>query len=120
MEDPNLVLTLKAITIRAADAFKLPYNQGRYVPPLAAADTWSRESTPATIVGDDEREGLSHQIQMSFDNDNQGFTLGKENQGCTFGKSRRCDVVLESSEQSRISRRHFRITFDDKGRLILE
>lgn len=129
-EDPNLVLTLKAITTRAADAFRLPHNQNRYVPPSAeaAADIWSRESTPATIVGDDERgdfshRDFSHQIQLTFDEDNQGYTFGKDNQGCTFGVSRRCDVVLERlkhGESSRISSRHFRITFDDQGRLKLE
>lgn len=122
--DPNLILTLKAITIRAADAFRLPHNQDRYVPhPAVAADTWSRESTPASNVGDDERGDFSHKLQLPFDKDNQGFTFGKDNQGCTFGISRRCDFVLERPKhgiRSRISSRHFRITFDDQGRLILK
>jgi hypothetical protein len=130
IEDPNLILTLKAITIHTADTFRLLYNQNRYIPPpaLVAADTWSRQSTPATTVGDDKkgdnkRRDFSYQIQVTFDKDNLGFTVGKDNLGYTFGISRSCDIVLEQpkhSISSCISSRHFFITFDNQGRLKLE
>src|SRR5438045_3183375 len=108
--EEDLILTLKSITQRACDAFKLSHNQDRYVPPSAniAADenTWSRQTTPATNAGDEERGDFSHKIQLTF---NDGHKLG-----WWFGSSRSCDILLG---RGHISNRHFCITFDDKGRL---
>jgi hypothetical protein len=108
-ENPDLILTLRSITQHASDVFKLPHNQDSYVPPSAAEDTWSRQTTPATNIGDDESGDFDHKWQLTF---NEGLEW-------SFGSSRSCDFLLGRAED-RISRRHFCIRFDDQGRPILE
>lgn len=117
MSESNLILTLKATTIRAEKAFSLAHNKDRYVGPPsddAAIDIWSRESTPATNVGDDERRDFGSQLHLTFDrkpkNMQQGFVFGSD--------PIICDVLLGRA-RDRISGRHFSITFDDQNRLVL-
>ena len=118
MEDANLILTLRASSLRAERAFSLEHNKNRYLPPAIAEPTlaaWTRGMTPATDIGDDETEDFSSQIRLAFDQE-----LKDVQQGFVFGSDpATCDILL-GPPKDRISRRHFRIAFDSQGRLILE
>lgn len=124
MEDPNLIFTLKAISGYAQEVFQRSDNQRFYIPPshhevVAAA---SRESTPATNVGDDnnaegqgdDKRGFCHQLRFTFNQKprcvERGFVFGSN--------PKTCDVLLGRPKDG-ISGSHFRITFNDKHQLVL-
>ncbi|KAK2811777.1 hypothetical protein FQN50_001815 [Emmonsiellopsis sp. PD_5] len=113
-EDPNLILTLKAESTNAARALRLPHNKARYIPPMYNDhDHTSRETTPEK-TGDDSSE--IDQLVLRFDqppgNISRGFVFGTEPD--------ECDVLLgERKYMYDISRVHFRITFDENGRVAL-
>jgi hypothetical protein len=120
-EDPNLICTLTAISEDAKQAFQESHNSRFYVPQASReiAAAASRESTPATNVGDEDdvgdgSEDRTHRLQLTFNrkprNIDQGFVFG--------GSKKTCDVVLGSPNIG-ISSSHFRITFDEKDRLVL-
>lgn len=119
-EDPNVVFTLKAISDHARDIFFNRRNERYYVrpPPLTAAT--SRESSVATNIGDEDCEGdgdkedLGQRLRFTFDQKPKNIQ-----DGWVFGSNpKTCDVFMGSSKDG-TSGSHFRITFDDQGRLVL-
>ncbi|KAF2192913.1 hypothetical protein K469DRAFT_693013 [Zopfia rhizophila CBS 207.26] len=114
----------RAIDTRTQEAFKDPQNKRFYIPPphLEVVAATSRESTPATNVGDedntegngDDSEDVSHQLRFTFDrkprNIKQGFVFGSN--------TKTCDVILGRPKDG-ISGSHVRITFNDQGLLVL-
>ncbi|MCJ1253264.1 hypothetical protein MMC24_001075 [Lignoscripta atroalba] len=125
-EDLNLIFTLKPISERAVHVFSLEHNSSRYVRAALKQIAACRGVTPATNVGDsdeedkteaedDVEEDFSSRLRFTFSQKpkdiKRGFVFG--------GSSSRCDVILGSPEDG-ISARHFKITLDDLGRLILE
>ena len=116
MDDPNLICILRPCSVRAERVFSLEHNQTRYIPPPsedALVAACSRDATPATVSGSDEKS--SSQIRLTFDqkpkNVQQGFVFGSD--------PNTCDVLLGPSK-NRISRQHFRIAFDECERLVIE
>ncbi|KAK2791719.1 hypothetical protein FQN52_004635 [Onygenales sp. PD_12] len=118
-EDPNLFLTLNAEQGSAsAMILRLPHNTERYI---ACEPTYydyrSRETTPEPHFGGAARkEAEKEQLTLRFDkppiDPSKGFMFGTG--------AEECDVWLgERKQQHDISRRHFRITFDEDGRLAL-
>ncbi|KAF9733806.1 hypothetical protein PMIN03_011750 [Paraphaeosphaeria minitans] len=114
-EDPNVVFTLRAISPDAQKWFPHPHNERYYVPPYPLDDaTTSRESTPATNIGDEDCEGDGDKLRFTFDQKPKNIQ-----DGWVFGSNpTTCDVVMGSSKGG-TSGSHFRITFDDQGRLVL-
>ena len=124
MEDPNLIMTLVAVDKWkfAEDAFLLPQNRDRYVRPTAPLDERNaipgRDATPfpgqQDVVDHDHR---THRLQLTFLKEPK-----KIDQGFVFGSDPlSCDVLLAGRRgENSISGRHFRITFDAEGRLVLE
>lgn len=118
MEDASHILTLKAASIRAEKVLAIEHNGNRYMPPpndYAAVEVWSRETTPTTNTGNEEREDFCSQLRLSFD------LLPKDIQrGFVFGSNpASCDVLLERAGGP-VSRQHFCITFDDQERVVLK
>ncbi|WEW58338.1 hypothetical protein PRK78_003806 [Emydomyces testavorans] len=116
MEDPNLILTVRATDREAAlQALQLPHNIDRYVSrhqPQGCVE--SREITP-TEEDDPDLEN-AEQLRLTFDRPPKD--IGR---GFSFGTDKDfCDVLLAAKRrQYNISGVHFYITFDMKGRLIL-
>lgn len=110
MEDPDLILTVTAADLAADNALSLLHNQSRYEPEDEVGDYASRQSTPFPDIEDN-----SCRLQLKFDRRpkdiRQGFVFGTD--------PRTCDVLIGTKETS-ISRRHFCITFDGDGRLVLK
>ncbi|KAF2834208.1 Pkinase-domain-containing protein, partial [Patellaria atrata CBS 101060] len=124
-EDPNVIFILRAISPYAQRWFQHSHNKTYYVPPphveiVAAA---SRESTPATNVGDEEEdadglgdvyEDFSPQLRFIFDQKPKNIQAGY-----VFGSNpKTCDVLIGRSIDG-ISSSHFRITFDSQAQLVL-
>ncbi|KAL8906162.1 MAG: hypothetical protein Q9207_002195 [Kuettlingeria erythrocarpa] len=115
MEDPNIILTIKACSERAVESFKLDENEARTLPSATAYNTGvSDDSSRGTTPSDDGENGMQpygSRIQLTFDNApkyiERGFTFGSDNNNC--------DVLLRSGS----SRIHFSITFDSQGFLVL-
>ena len=120
MEDPNLIATLIAVNGKKLikDAFCLPHNKARYLPPVGGIDESitisSREPTPAP----DSRESnydVTHRIHLTFSERPKDIRWGY-----SFGTDPQvCDVLLGSRGAKGISGRHFCITFDKQRRVIL-
>ena len=113
MDDPNIILNLKAISTDAKKVFKDDKNADRFIsseeaPAIENIDDCSRETTPF-----DQKQELSKpRIQLTF---NKGPK--QIERGFTFGKNlRTCDVY---TGEKFISALHFSITFDRQGRLVL-
>ncbi|KAL9041404.1 MAG: hypothetical protein Q9180_001302 [Flavoplaca navasiana] len=115
MEDPNIILTLKACSQRAIASFKLPSNKARILPSSSlhntdVSDDSSRGTTPSD-EGENETQPYGSRIQLTFDNApkyiERGFTFGAD--------QKNCDVRLLPGS----GRIHFSITFDSQGRLVL-
>ncbi|KAK5141074.1 hypothetical protein LTR04_002730, partial [Oleoguttula sp. CCFEE 6159] len=116
MEGPNTILTLVAVSDSAKAAFALSTNRDRYLPP-SFDDYSSRESTPfPNHQEESDGAGSGHRLQLAFDRPpkdiQQGFVFGTDPQ--------LCDVLLgERRGQGSISGRHFCITLDAQGRVIV-
>lgn len=118
--DPNIILVLSPADNfgRAADAFRLPHNRGRYVPP-SVDNGPSRENTPAEELTDENPpQNIEdfHRIVLTFDQE-------VKVPGCvSFGTDPNvCDVLLAPHRGGyNISYRHFCITFDHKRRPLLK
>ena len=107
--DPRLIVTLEAASITAERAWNRPDNQDRCLPASESVlDISSRESTPAP-----EQHGS--RIQLTFDdkpkNLEKGFVFGSDPQICDFFLGER---------GAGFSRRHFRISFSERGEVIFE
>ena len=118
MEDPNLIFTLKAATIRAETILAQQHNSNRYVPPpdyCGVEDICSRETTPATNLANEEEADYCSQLRFTFE------LLPKDIQrGFVFGSNpTSCDVLLGRAG-GHVSRQHFCITFDDQERVVLK
>ena len=121
MEDPNLILTLKATGDYAKYAFCRPHNSDRYLPPShevvdECINVSSREATPFTIPETEvDGEDCSHRNRLTFyqtpKNTQQGYVFGTD--------PRVCDVLLGNRGRYRVSNRHFCITFDEQKRVVL-
>ena len=113
MSDPNLILTLTAMGNRATRA--LDHANGRLHRKWKAPrpEQSDRESTADTHDGDEI--DASPSVEVRFDqkpkNMSEGFVFGSD--------PMICDVLL-GFKKERISRRHFRISFDKQKRPILE
>jgi hypothetical protein len=112
MENSALILTCKAVNVRTESAFRLEHNKDFYVPPPAETDDdiGSREVTPAPEVGVD----CSSRIRLTFNN------TPKDKQRWFFGSNPKTNDIVLGRHKDGISRRHFAITFDDDGRIVLE
>jgi hypothetical protein len=110
MEDPNLILTLRADSLRAEKAFSLSYNKDRYLGPIEnnTTEIFSRETTPSVYQGLGDQEDLSSRIQWTFDRRPRNIQRGL---GCGSNPNT-CDVLLGRAKQG-ISAEHFYITFDE-------
>ncbi|KAL8895803.1 MAG: hypothetical protein Q9192_003439, partial [Flavoplaca navasiana] len=115
MENPNIILTLKACSERAIDSFRRPSNKARTLPSSSLHNTDVSDDSSRGITPSDEGENgmqpYGSRIQLTFDNApkyiERGFTFGADEENC--------DVRLLSGS----SRIHFSITFDSQGRLVL-
>ena len=117
MDDPNLIFTLKAATIRAETVLAQQHNSNRYVPPTdeyEVEEICSRDTTPATNAANEEAAEYCSQLRYTFD------LLPKYIQrGFVFGSHpASCDVLLGRAGGP-VSRQHFCITFDDQERVVL-
>ncbi|KAI9772280.1 MAG: hypothetical protein M1840_001029 [Geoglossum simile] len=103
MEDPDLIATLIPFGKLAERAFRLPHNSDRYLKPAGEiaepAVISSREPTPTV-----RRCKRPMNIQ----------------QGYSFGTSSRVDLSLGRRGTRGISTRHFCISFNEQGRVILK
>lgn len=111
-EDPNLIMSIRAVDPLAAEALCLPHNKDRYMHSSGEDfDIRSREPTP---LSSQEVEDSCPRLRLTFDkrpkNISQGFVFGSD--------SKRCDILL-GNKRSGVSGVHFCITFDRQGRLVL-
>lgn len=119
-EVSNVVFTLKAFNIHTEKIFCQPWNERFYLcPPSMAAATTSMSSVE-TNVGDvncernDDKQDSGHRLCFTFDTKPKNIK-----DGWVFGSDpKTCDVFLGKSIDG-VSRLHFRITFDQQGRLVV-
>ena len=111
MADPNLILTLTAINPRTTYAFEDPHNENRLVPPTGRS---TREESVSTNPDDGPVQEHAPQLRLTFDRPPRD-----PQQGWVFGNNRSyCDIWIGCA-QERVSSRHFRITFNLQGQVIL-
>lgn len=110
VDDSRLIVTLEAVSSTAEGAWNQPQNQDR-CPPASddeVRNISSREATPVI-----ERHGS--RLQLNFDNKpknlEKGFVFGSDPQVC--------DVFL-GERGAGFSRKHFRITFNERRQVIFE
>lgn len=120
MEDPDLIATLipSGETDYARDAFRLPYNRKRYRSPARQSATKptisDRDRTPEPDEVDNNKYDSIPTIRLTFSQ--KPMDPAK---GYCFGTSNKSDVLLGRQGTPGVSRLHFRITFNEKKRLIL-
>ena len=118
MNNPNLILVVRAIDGYAEDSLCLPNNESRNASSWNGDGSNSRDPTPGP-----EQEDHPSEIALRFDQKPKDIA-----KGFVFGTdARHCDVRLLSTvgkgknkQRNRIGGQHFRITFDDQDRLILQ
>ncbi|KAL8858813.1 MAG: hypothetical protein Q9178_004730 [Gyalolechia marmorata] len=115
--DPNLILTVRADDLYAANCLST-YQERCPSPYPDGIGNPSRDATPGS-----EQDNHLPEFQLRFDQRpkdlNKGFVFGTD--------PLHCDVQLPSTighgknrYRNKISGQHFRITFDNQGRLVLE
>ncbi len=115
-QSQNLILTIRPLDLSAQIALKLEHNARRYcclTDYVEETQISSRENTP--FHGNDE-EDMNPRLDLTFDNPSKPFL-----KVWVFGADpRTCDVLLEKSRASGVSKNHFCIKFDDQDRLVLQ
>src|SRR5436190_19970934 len=111
-EDPNLILSIRAVDPLAAQALCLSHNKDRYLHSCGGGfDISSREPTP---FSSQELEDSYPRLRLTFDKRpkdiSKGFVFGSD--------SKRCDILL-GNRRGGVSGEHFCITFNAQGRLVL-
>ncbi|KAL9592758.1 MAG: hypothetical protein Q9179_006399 [Wetmoreana sp. 5 TL-2023] len=111
MEDPNIILVIKAANKRTGSFLEDGCNDSRFIPPVDShienTDDCSRETTPLDSAGKEPGR-----IILAFDKKPKHMR-----RGFTFGSAKsKCDVYIGTGSTSRV---HFSITFDGYRRIIL-
>ncbi len=113
MASRRVIALLTALADETASSFALEHNEGRYDPPLQPRRRAAREITPARDQLVNEERPV-RRLRLTFDNGphdwSEGFVFGRDDLSC--------DVLLADFE-SRVSRQHFAIAFNDAGHVIL-
>lgn len=114
----NTICVLRPVSASAPAAFGHQHNKTWYTPASPSWIEYGREPTPATEIADTEDDDLCNSnldstICLTFNPQPKDIK-----QGFVFGSSSTCDIIL-GTPKNRISARHFRITYDDQGRLVL-
>jgi hypothetical protein len=99
MEDPNLILTLKAVSLRAERTFSRSHNKDRYLGPVEdyTAEIFSRETTPSECQELGDQQDLRSRIQWTFDYKTRHIQRGL----VCGGDPNTCDVLLTHSVRMR-------------------
>lgn len=132
MEDPNVIMIVRAMNPWTAEQFEKLHNRSRYKGPVFP-EAASHETTPS-LDNDDEEDDVPSHVQNNSSNyeksNDQSFHRillrfsdpAKDIlNGFAFGSSRgKCDVYLgKGTESVHITGNHFYITFNEHGQVML-